>query len=406
MSLVYFALGALTGVILMVLGFRKKFFEAERLKIEVETLSRLREQESQAFKDAIENQKEQFKELQLASQHQFEVLAQKIFEEKSRSFQESNQSHISQILAPFREQIGKFEKVIADKFATETQERFMLKGEIDRLIQMHEKLANEANALSKALRGDNKFQGDWGELVLERILESSGLREGEEYLIQTSLENDQGSRVRPDVIIKLPENRHIVIDSKVSLKSFEAYQNCDSDELKPALLSEHLRSLEAHIMGLSQKGYDKLPELGSPDFVFLFIPIEPAWLLALKVRPDLGSWAWERGVAVVTASTLFTSLRTVSNLWRLDRQNKNAEQIAKEAGALYDKFVGFLEEYDRLGTQIQAIQNSYDTAKGRLVTGKGNVISKIENLRVMGAKSSKQIKSNWLEPNGLPDLKD
>jgi DNA recombination protein RmuC len=406
MSLLYFALGALTGIILMVLGFRKKFFEAERLKIEVETLTRAREEQSQAYKAAIESQKEQFKELQQTSQHQFEVLAQKIFEEKSRSFQESNQSHISQILVPFREQIVKFEKVIADKFATETQERFMLKGEIDRLIQMHEKLANEAGTLSKALRGDNKFQGDWGELVLERVLESSGLRPGEEYLIQATFQTDQGDCVRPDVVIKLPENRHIVIDSKVSLKSFEAYQNCDSDELRPTLLTEHLRSLEAHIMGLSQRGYDKLPDLGSPDFVFLFIPIEPAWLLALKERPDLGSWAWDRGVAVVTASTLFTSLRTVSNLWRLDRQNKNAEQIAKEAGALYDKFVGFLEEYDKIGTQIQALQNSYDTAKGRLASGKGNVISKIENLRLMGAKSSKQIKSNWLETDGLPDSKD
>jgi len=397
MEVLFILLGFLLGIITMFLLVRKKLQCVDKTHGELEALKRLRDQESHAFKIAIDNQKDQFKELQLISQSQFQVLAQKILEEKSRTFQDQSQNQISQILVPLKDQLGRFEKTLVDKFTGETQERFMLKGEIDRLVQMHNKMAHEAGALSKALRGDNKFQGDWGELVLERILESSGLRLGEEYVKQGSYQNQQGDRVRPDVVIKLPENRHIVIDSKVSLKAFETFQNSESESARESLLAEHLRSIEAHVTGLSLKGYDKIPELGSPDFVFLFIPIEPAWLLALKGRADLGSWAWERGVAIVTASTLFTSLRTVSNLWRFDRQNKNAEQIAKEAGALYDKFVGFMEEYEKLGSQILNLQGSYDTAKGRLFSGKGNLVSKIENLRLLGAKASKQIKSAWLE---------
>lgn len=406
MSAAFFVLGLVLGSFSTFIFFRKKWSQAQVLEKELAQLTYRYESEVQILKQSLDIQKQQFKEIQQLSQSQFEVLAQKILDEKVRQFKDQSDSHLNQLLTPFREQIGQFQKTLIEKFQTETQERFMLKGEIDRLIQMHDKIATEANALTKALKGDNKFQGDWGELVLERILESSGLRPDEEYIMQSSYQSDDGNRLRPDVIIKLPENRHIIVDSKVSLKSFEAFQNCDSDSDREVFLQEHIRSIEAHVVGLSTKGYDKLSELGSPDFVFLFIPIEPAWLLALKGKPDLGAWAWEKGVAIVTASTLFTSLRTVANLWRFDRQNKNAQQIAKEAGALYDKFVGFIEEFDRIGNQLSVLQNIFETAKGRLSSGRGNIVTKIENLRLMGAKSSKQIKSDWLDQSADDTSKD
>lgn len=407
MNLLFFIFGGVTGVLFSLFFVRKKLYQAPILTSELAHLRARYESEIQVLKASIDSQKEQFKELQISSQSHFELLAQKVLEQKTRDFSQQSQSQVSQLLAPFREQIGQFEKVLLDKFHNETQERYMLKGEIERLVQMHDKMAAEAGALSRALRGDNKFQGDWGELVLERILESSGLREGEEYLTQASFQNEQGERVRPDVVIKLPENRHIVIDSKVSLKSFEAYQNCEDETLKVTLLQDHLRSIETHVNSLKQKGYEKLPNLESPDFVFLFIPIEPAWLWALQAKPDLGAWAWERGIAIVTASTLFTSLRTVSNLWRFDRQNKNAVQIAKEAGALYDKFVGFIEDYDRMGVQMTQLQSLYSNAKGRLTSGRGNLVTRIENLKTLGAKASKQIKGDWAQTDGgsvVPDL--
>jgi len=396
MNAVFFIFGIFLGSFATFIFFRKKWFREQVLENELIQLTQRHEAEVQMFKQSLDFQRQQFNEMQQLSQSQFEILAQKILDEKTRQFKEQNEVNFNQLLTPLKEQIGQFQKTLIEKFQIETQERFMLKGEIDRLIQMHDKIATEASALSKALKGDNKFQGDWGELVLERILESSGLRPDQEYIIQSSYQNDVGDRVRPDVIIKLPENRHIIIDSKVSLKSFEAFQNSDSDSERQKFLQDHIKSIEDHVKSLSSKGYEKIPELVTPDFVFLFVPIEPAWLLALKGKPGLGAWAWDKGVAIVTASTLFTSLRTVANLWRFDRQNKNSQQIAKEAGALYDKFVGFIEEFDRLGHQILDLQKIFETAKGRLTSGKGNVIMKIENLRLMGAKCSKQINSDWL----------
>lgn len=394
--------GLLGGLVLYHWIARSKYQRLNELETELVRLEEQLKSEKLVGSQSIETQKNQFQELQKQTQAQFELLAQKILEDKSKVLTEQSHQQLGMLLGPVKEQLQVFEKAIGDKFITEAKERYMLKGEIERLVQMHDKMAVEAGALTRALKGDNKFQGDWGELVLEKILESSGLRVGEEYLVQASFQSAEGERLRPDVVIKLPENKHIIIDSKVSLKAFEAFQNAENDMVQETMLAEHLRSIETHVQQLSSKKYAEIEGLESPDFVFMFIPVEPAWLLALRGRPELGAWAWDKGVAIVTASTLFTSLRTVANLWRFERQNKNAEKIAKEAGNLYDKFVGFAEEFDKVESQISTLQSTFETAKNRLISGKGNIVTRIEKLKHLGAKASKKIKGEWLEEEDKP----
>lgn len=325
---------------------------------------------------------------------QFQELAQTIFEAKSSQMNEIAQKNLNQILMPLREQITTFGKSIEDKFHAESKDRFVLKSEIDRLILMNDRVAQETQFLSRALKGDNKFQGDWGEMILEKILEASGLREGLEFKLQETFQSDDGQRLRPDVMIYLPDGKHIIVDSKVSLKAFEIFQNTDQETQKQIGLSDHLKSIENHVQILSQKRYQDAKGVKSPDFVFMFVPIEAAYLLALSAKPDIGAWAWDKGVAIVTASTLFTSLRTVGNLWRIEKHNQNAELIAKNAGGLYDKFVGFIEEFEKMGVQIGLVQKSYDTAFGRLKEGRGNIIQRIEGLKELGAKTSKKISAD------------
>jgi DNA recombination protein RmuC len=406
-----FALGFVTAFVLALMkafSWKKKIWGLEQektlLEFKIDQERKRYQEELSLLKETMAGQKEQFHHLQDLSKNHFEVLAQKILEEKSQTFSQATQAQLVQLLIPFREQITHFEGLFLERLNQETQERFRLKGEIERLIQVHDRVVTQTENLSRALKGDNKFQGSWGELVLESLLEASGLRLGQEYLIQESYRSESGALLRPDVVVKLPQNRHIIIDSKVSLKAFEQIQSLETLEEgnTTALVQDHIKSIEAHIQGLGNKAYQKLPDLQSPDFVFLFIPIETAWLMALKIKPQLGSWAWEKGVAVVTASTLFTSLKMVAHLWLLEKQNKNTQQIAKEAGALYDKFVGFFDEFEKIGIELSQLQEAYDKTKNRLMTGKGNIVTKIENLKVLGAKASKQIKSEYLDSEESP----
>ncbi|MES2964358.1 MAG: DNA recombination protein RmuC, partial [Bdellovibrionota bacterium] len=255
----------------------------------------------------------------------------------------------------------------------------------------------ETQALTSALKGDSKIQGDWGELVLENILTAAGLRDGLEYTKQESFEGEGGDKFRPDVLIRLPDDKQIIIDSKVSLKAYEACCRAETPEERDRQMRLHLESLLSHIDDLSEKHYPKLKGLKTPEFVFLFTPIEPAYLMAMRHEPDLATRAWKKGIAIVTATTLFTSLKTVASIWRLEHQNRNAQEIADEAAKLYDKFVGFHDDFEKLGRIFETGLNQYEEARRKLKDGPGNVFRKIELLRELGAAPNKRLKPELLE---------
>ena len=335
--------------------------------------------------------------LRAAARAEFENLASKIFENETRQFQERSEKSIEQLLNPLKDRLKDFEKRVEDSYQAEGRERHVLKAEVERLILLNERMAQETNSLTQALKGDSKFQGDWGELVLENILESSGLREGLEYIKQSSLESEQGDRYRPDILVRLPDEKQIVIDAKVSLTAFEQHARAESPADRERHLEAHLESLRRHIDELAEKHYPKLKGLKTPEFVFLFTPIEPAYLLAMRHDPELAQRAWKKGVAIVTSTTLFTSLKTVASIWRLEHQNRNAQEIAEEAARLYDKFVGFHEDFEKIGRVFETGLNQYEEARRKLRDGPGNVFRKIELLRELGASPNKRIKPELLE---------
>lgn len=328
---------------------------------------------------------------------EFENMAQQILENKSKTFSEATEKNLDILLKPLKEKIQTFEKSVDEKYSNEAKERHALKSEIERLISLNDRMATETSSLTQALRGDSKVQGDWGELVLERILEASGLREGFEYSIQKSHNNDEGDRFRPDIIINLPDNKHIIVDSKVSIKAYDIYRLSETEESKTKAINEHLKSIEKHIDDLGDKHYSKLKGVNSPELVFMFIPIEPAYLLAMHSDAELSTRAWKKGVAIVTATTLLTSLKTVASIWRLEKQNRNALEIAQEGAKLYDKFVGFLEDFEKIGNTLEQGQKQYSMAMGKLKDGPGNVFRKMELLRELGASPNKKIKPELLE---------
>ncbi len=343
-------------------------------------------------------------ELRERAELQFENLANRIFESKAKTLSETAKSlnenaekNLEGILKPLREHLQKFEKSVDEKYTTEAKERYVLKSEIEKLISLNDKMAVETKSLTDALRGDNKVAGDWGEMVLKRVLEASGLREGHEYFEQQSHANDDGDRMRPDVVIQLPDNKHVIVDSKVSLRAFDAYRASNDDGDKQKWLNEHLKSIERHVTELSDKNYAKLKGIKSPDIVLMFIPIEPAYVLAMHADSDLSLRAWQKGVAIVTATTLLTSLKTIASIWRVDKQNRNAIEIAQEGAKLYDKFVGFLEEFEKIGHTFETGQKQYASAMNKLHDGPGNVFRKMERLRELGASPSKSLPADRLE---------
>jgi len=328
---------------------------------------------------------------------EFENLASKIIERESRVFQETSEKGIERLLVPLKERLKDFEKRVEESYQAEGRERHVLKAEVERLIQLNERMANETNQLTAALKGDSQYQGHWGELVLETILEASGLREGSEYVVQRSLVGVEGGRFRPDVIVNLPDDKQIIIDSKVSLTAYEAHARAGDGPERDRLLKAHLESLMRHVEELASKHYPKLSGLKTPEFVFLFTPVEPAYLLAMRTDPDLATRAWQKGVAIVTSTTLFTSLKTVAGLWRLEKQNRNAQEIALEAAKLYDKFVGFNDDFEKVGRALESGLQQYDEARRKLRDGPGNVYRKIESLRELGAAPNKRLRPELLE---------
>ncbi len=327
---------------------------------------------------------------------QFKVLANEILEEKTQRFTEHNQSQIGQLLNPLRERLGEFQKKVEDSYGQEARERHALREELKRLAEMNTRLGHEAESLTRALKGERKTQGMWGEMILETVLDSSGLRKGFEYDTQVSLAN-AGSRAQPDALIYLPENRVVIVDAKVSLSAYERYINDDDPTQKARHLKDHLTALRAHIAGLSDKAYENIPELRTLDFVVLFVPIEPALMLAMEHDKTLFQDALKRNIVLVSPTTLLAVLRTIAHVWRQEQQNQNAQEIARQAGDLYDKIAGFVDDMQKLGERIEQASKSYETAFNKLSSGRGNVLSRAQRLHRLGVQSTKTLPDNLIQ---------
>jgi len=348
----------------------------------------------------LTEQKNELQQLQEKFTKEFENLANKILEEKSQKFTEQNKINIDQILKPLGEKIKDFEKKVQDNYDAENKEKASLKTEIQRLYELNQKMTTDAQNLTRALKGDNKAQGNWGEFILETILEKSGLNKDREYSIQPSFTTEDGRRLQPDVIINLPEGKSLIIDSKVSLTGYEKYYTAEDDTERQVALREHLLSVRTHIKGLSEKKYQNLYQLKSLDFVLLFIPIEPAFALSVQQDAQLFHDAFEKNIVIVSPSTLLATLRTVSSIWRQENHNRNAVEIARKAGDLYDKFDGFVKDMIGLGTKLDQSKKDYESAMNKLSTGKGNIVKRVQELKDMGAIASKSLPQNLLDRAG------
>ena len=347
--------------------------------------------QNESLQQLLDSQKEEIVKIQEEAKLQFENLANKILEEKTLKFTEQNQQNLKNILNPLQEKITDFEKKVENTHKESIDYHAALRQQILGLKEMNLQMSKETLNLTKALKGDSKIQGNWGELVLERVLEKSGLEKGREYEIQKSFTTEEGNRVQPDVIINLPDGKKMIVDSKVSLTAYEKYINEEDDEQKNSFLKEHVNSLKRHVEQLGSKNYQHLYQMESPDFVLLFIPIEPAFAIALNEDTQLYNKAFERNIVIVTPSTLFATLRTIDSMWTNQKQQENSYEIARQAGPLYDKFDGFVTDLVKIGKKMDEAKTEYEGAMNKLVDGKGNLITSVQKLKIMGAKAKKSL---------------
>lgn len=333
---------------------------------------------------------------------QFAELAGKIFEEREQRFAESSHERLGQLLDPLKERIQSFEKRVEESYQQEARERFSLARELERLQQLNQRLGDEATNLTRALQGQ-KTQGNWGELILERVLEHAGLEKGREYHTQVSLKSADGERFQPDVLIQLPGDKQVVVDAKVSLNAYQAFNSAEDDASRAQALKQHVLSLRNHLKGLSLKDYQHLEGLQSLDFVLLFVPIEAAFAAALQADPELFQEAWSKHIVIVSPTTLLATLRVIDSLWRQERQSQNAREIAERAGALYDKFAAFIQDLDEIGSRLQQLDRAYLGARNKLTDGRGNLVGRAEQLKLLGARASKTLPADWLERAGAEE---
>lgn len=352
--------------------------------------------ENQSLLDRLVKQKTELEDLQRRLTIEFENIAARILRQNATEFRENNLKTLGDILTPFRERIQSFEKQVQDTYNLELRDKASLQQEVRGLFELSKKLSDEANNLTRALKGDVKKQGNWGEVILERVLERSGLTKGVEYEMQYSVRSNDGDVLRPDVVIRLPENKHLIVDSKVSLVAYEQFVSADLPEEKERHLKSHLESIRNHIKGLSEKNYQNADGIDSPDFVLLFMPIEPAFSAAVQLDTDLFTFAWERKIVLVSPSTLLATLRTVSSVWKHEKQTQNALEIARQGGEMFDKFTAFLKDMEAIGEQIDRLEKVYGEAKKKLSDGKGNLINKARKLEQLGAKASKAFPATFL----------
>ncbi|MFN0256166.1 DNA recombination protein RmuC [Pedobacter ureilyticus] len=361
------------------------------------------EENLKAQREISLKQQQNLEELQQKFTLEFANIANKILDEKSAKFTAQNQTNLDQILNPLKANIKSFEEKVDKVYQTEAAERSQLKGVIFQLMDQSKQIQTDANNLTKALKGDSKKQGSWGEIILERVLETSGLVKDREYSVQKSLNSSEGERFQPDVIVNLPDEKNLIVDAKISLVAYERMISAELEEEKALYLKQHLLSIKNHIDGLSAKNYQHLYAINSPDFVLLFIPIEASFSVTVQADTELFNYAWNKKVVLVSPTTLLATLRTIASIWKVDRQNKNVFEIAEEAGALYDKFVGFLDDMQKIGRHLEQTQKAHDDAFKKLQYGSGNLIGKVEKIKKLGAKTkaNKQIDSKFLDDEEL-----
>ncbi|PKH05833.1 DNA recombination protein RmuC [Moritella sp. Urea-trap-13] len=383
--------------------------DGNKLKLEsqnnqlIKVMSRLREsdirlqteRQASADKLALQAQSEQ------RLQQQFENLANKIFDSKTDNFQQLNKSSVELLLSPLKTQLEGFKQQVQDVYSNEAKERHSLQSEVARLQQVYQLMSSETANLTKALKGDNKQQGNWGEVILARILSESGLREGHEYDVQVSLNNEHGKRFQPDVIVHLPQDKDVVVDSKVSLTAYERFFNADDDITRKQALQEHVSSVRSHIRELGRKDYHLLQGLKTLDYVLMFVAVEPAFLAALEADPSLMKFALDNNIMLVSPTNLLIALRTIDNLWRYERQNQNAQLIAERAGKIYEKLRLFSHDMQDMGVALDKAQDSYDSAMKRLATGKGNLIKQAQQFVELGVEVKKPLPAELVEKSSV-----
>jgi DNA recombination protein RmuC len=381
--------------------------EKDRLTDELASVRNNLDQANQSLESArsyyksqqekLNEQKADIEQVRNHFQKEFENVAEKLLKEKSKEFIDVNRTNLDLILNPLKENLKAFEDKVEKVYKAESDERNVLKGEISKLMDLNKQISDEAQNLTKALKGDNKKQGNWGEVILERVLERSGLVKDQEYRLQASLTGIDGTRLQPDVVIDLPDEKHLIIDSKVSLIAYERLVNCETEEDRKLFSKAHVESIRAHVHGLSSKNYHDLYQINSPDFVLLFIPIESSFSFAVQIDAELFSDAWEKRVVIVSPSTLLATLRTIASIWKQERQNRNVLEIAALSGRMYDKFVGFVNDMESIGKNIKQSQNAYENAISKLSEGAGNLTKTAEKIKSLGAKANKQLDQKYIE---------
>jgi DNA recombination protein RmuC len=369
-------------------NLEKDFKEVIESRAKLEATNENLQQKISEDKKELDNLQNKFKE-------QFENLANKIFEDKSNKFEQQSQKSLKDILTPVKEQFMNFEKKVNESFGNQAKEQFALKEEIKRIVAVNEKMTLQTESLTKALKSDVKTQGNWGEVILEKILEDSGLRKNIDYILQGAgldLKYEaSGSTQKPDVIVMLPDEKHIIIDAKVSLTDYEKYWTAETDEDRQKHVKSFTNSIKKHVKGLEERKYQSNDKLGTPDFVLMFMPVEGAYALAVQSDRELHSYAWDKKVVIVGPSTLFATLRTISSIWKLELQNQNANEIARQGGALYDKIAGFVDDMQKLGNQMETTSRTYNSAMKKLSEGNGNILKRSETLKALGLKTDKKI---------------
>lgn len=363
---------------------------------------------NKGLQEKLETQRTELDQLQKKFSTEFENIANRLLEEKSQKFTEQNRSNLDIILNPLKEKIKEFEEKVDKAYKTDNEERVTLKTEIKNLMDLNKQISEDANNLATALKGDNKMQGNWGEVILEKVLERSGLVKDQEYKTQFSTTDDEGKRIQPDVVIQLPDNKHIIVDSKVSLIAYEQWVNAADENERMRFAKLHNESVRGHIKQLSEKNYTRGVGINTPDFVLLFIPIEASFSAAVQNDQELFNYAWDRKIVIVSPSTLLATLKTISSLWKQEYQNRNAMEIARQGGDLYDKFVGFVEDLIAVGKKMKDSQSSYEAAMNKLVQGKGNLVKRTEDLKKLGVKVGKNLPPSLLDraEQNLPDTPD